>query len=300
MHTWKKAFTDEKLYVAAGPEFEKLEGYILIFLKAIYGLKSSGKRWAEVIHSILKDMKFIPSKADPCIWLSKAPNLRCYEYIAVYVDDLCIAAESPSTIIHIFKTNLKVKGDGKFSYHLGADYFEDPDGTLIRQPRKYIDKVAETYKRIFSDEPPKGHMTPLDKNDHPELDTSAILEGDMAAKYLTMVGQLQQLVTLGTFGLHAHVASMSRFQAAPGQGHIDRLKRIYAYAIRTKDYAVRFRTDQPDYSFLPEQDYDWTCSVYGDIHEILPDGMPEPLGEAVATTATMDANLNHCLVTGKS
>ena len=47
------------------------------------------------------------------------------------------------------------------------------------------------------------------------------------------------------------------------QGHMDRLKRIYAYAIRTKDCAVRFRTDQPDYSFLPEQDFDWTYSVYG-------------------------------------
>ena len=39
-----QAFTDEKLYVAAGPEFQELEGYILIFLKALYGLKSSGKR----------------------------------------------------------------------------------------------------------------------------------------------------------------------------------------------------------------------------------------------------------------
>ena len=28
--------------------------------------------------------------------------------------------------------------------------------------------------------------------------------------------------------------------------------------------------------------------------------MPEPLGEAVITNTTMDANLNHCLATGKS
>ena len=93
-------------------------------------------------------MKFTPSKADLSIWLRKAPNLRCYEYIAVYIDDLSIAAEFSSTIIDIFKTtyNLKVKGDGKLSYHLGADYFEDPDGTFVSQPKKYIDKLAETYK----------------------------------------------------------------------------------------------------------------------------------------------------------
>ena len=70
------------------------------------------------------------------------------------------------------------------TYHLGADYFEDPDGTFVSEPKKYIHKLADTYKRLFNDDPPKGYKTPLDKNDHPELDTSEILERDMAAKYL--------------------------------------------------------------------------------------------------------------------
>ena len=123
-----------------------------------------GKRWAEVIHGILKDMKILPSKADPCIWLRKAPNLRCYEYIAVYVDDLCIAAESPSAIIEIFKSkyHLKVKGDGKLTNHLGADYFEDPHGTFVSQPKKHIDNLlADTYKRLSTEDPPKGYKTLL-------------------------------------------------------------------------------------------------------------------------------------------
>ena len=66
---------------------------------------------------------------------------------------------------------------------------------------------------------------------------------------------------------------------------MDRLKRIYAYPFRTKDYAVRFRTDQPDYSSLPEQN--WTYSVYGDVHKILPDDTPEPFVKAVVTTTDM-------------
>ena len=81
---------------------------------------------------------------------------------------------------------------------------------------------------------------------------------------------------------------------------MDRLKKIYSYAIRTQDYAIRFRTDQPDYSFLPDQDFDWTYSVYGNVQEILSGDMPDPLGEAVITSTTMDANLNHCLAIGKS
>ena len=42
-NAYLEAFTDEKLYMVAGPEFQELEGYILIFLKALYGLKSSGR-----------------------------------------------------------------------------------------------------------------------------------------------------------------------------------------------------------------------------------------------------------------
>ena len=105
-NAYLEAFTDEKLNIVAGPEFEELERFILIFLKALYGLESSGKRWAEVIHDIIKDMKLFPSKADSCIWLRKNHREYCYEYIAVYVDDLCIAAENPEGILNTFKNNI--------------------------------------------------------------------------------------------------------------------------------------------------------------------------------------------------
>ena len=105
-NAYLEAFTDEKLYILAGPELQGLEGYILIFLKALHGLKSSDKRWAEVIHGILRDMQFLPTIADPCIWLRKAPDLRCYEYIAVYVDDLCISAKSPAQLSKLLTQNI--------------------------------------------------------------------------------------------------------------------------------------------------------------------------------------------------
>ena len=64
-------------------------------------------------------------------------------------------------IVNMLKTkyNLKVKGDGKLSYHLGADYFHDQDGTMICQSKKYIEK-NETYTRLFKESCPKGLKTP--------------------------------------------------------------------------------------------------------------------------------------------
>ena len=82
-----EAYTHEKLFIIAGAEFEELEGFILIFNKELYGLKSSGKRWAERFYDIIKDMGFTPSKADPCVWVRENKKMKSYEYIATYVDD---------------------------------------------------------------------------------------------------------------------------------------------------------------------------------------------------------------------
>ena len=193
-----------------------------------------------------------------------------------------------------------MKRDGPLTYHLGADYFRDPDGTMVCQPKKYNDKLKEIYIRLFNTQPPKCLKTPLEKNDHPEFDTTNIFHGHQVNHYLTIVHQLQWLITLGRLDIQAQVISMSRFRAAPRQGHLERLKQIYTYVIRTRDYVNRFRVVEPDYSFLPEQNFDWTHTVYGHVHKIIPHDIPDPLGNSVAATTTVDANLNHCLATGRS
>jgi hypothetical protein len=61
-----------------------------------------------------------------------------YEYIAVYVYDLLIAARDPREITRALEEShkLKLKGVSSLTYHLGCDYFCDKDGTLCYGPRK--------------------------------------------------------------------------------------------------------------------------------------------------------------------
>ena len=193
------AHTQAKLFIIGGAEFEELEGLILIFNKARYGLKSSGKRWAEKFYDIIKDMGFTPSKADPCVWMRENKALKCYEYLAIYVDDLCIAAQDKVQIIQTLQKDfkLKVKGYGPLSHTLGADYTREEDNTIVCLPKKYIERLADSYHSMFKQNPPKNMRTPLDKNDHPELDDSELMKGESIQHYLTMIGQLQWLVTLG-------------------------------------------------------------------------------------------------------
>ena len=107
----------------------------------------------------------------------------------------------------------------------GADYARDKDKTLVCQPKKYIDRLLESYQSMFKQDPPKNMRTPLDKNDHPELDDTELLTGESIQYYLTMIGQLQWLVTLRRVVIHAQVITMSRFRSAPRKGRLERLQR---------------------------------------------------------------------------
>ena len=64
--------------------------------------------------------------------------------------------------------------------------------------------------------------------------------------------------------------------------------------------SIRVRTEEPDYSDLPNNTYDWTYSVYGNVMELLPTDAPEPLGNYVTLSHYVDANLMHDVPTGRS
>ena len=94
--------------------------------------------------------------------------------------------------------------------------------------------------------------------------------------------------------------TMSSFRSAPRDGHLDRVKRICGYLSKMRHSVIRIRTEEPDYSAIPKTEYDWESSVYSGATEELPEDAPEPLGKPVVTTTYVDANLYHCMLTGKS
>ena len=300
-NAYPEAYTDEKLCIMAGPEFKELQGHLLIMVKALYGTRSGGARWHDRLFDILQELKFKPSKADPDVWMRPEPGGTCYEYIAVYVDDLAIAAKDPQAFCNELKKNynLKLKGVGPLEYHLGCTYKKDPDETLAADPRRYVNKILESYERMFMEKPRKSRP-PLEGGDHPELDTSELCEEHQTKQFQTLIGQLQWLISLGRFDIAVHVMSLSRFRAQPRKGHLDRAKRIVGYLLFLPDGAIRFRTGEPDFSSLRDQEYDWTRTVYSGACEQIPHDIPKPLGKHVQTTHYVDANLHHDLATGKA
>ena len=58
-----------------------------------------------------------------------------------------------------------------------------------------------------------------------------------------------------------------------------------------KHFAIRYRTKEPGYSHLPKQEYECSRTVYGNVKEEIPKGIPKPLGKRVISTTLLDANL---------
>ncbi len=75
---------------------------------------------------------------------------------------------------------------------------------------------------------------------------------------------------------------------------------IISYLVKMRHAVIRFHTEEPDFSVLPDQQFDWAYTVYGHLEEVLPHDMPTPLGKFVTLMHYVDANLYHNLITRRS
>lgn len=301
-NAYLEAYTKEKVYVVAGPEFGELQGCLLIIDKALYGLRSSGARFHEKLADTLYDLGFFPSKADPDVWIRDAGDV--YEYVCVYVDDIIAAMKDPGLFMSQLKSdpwNYKLKGEEEPRYHLGGDYVRDPDGTLCYSAKTYIKRLVNNFEVMFGHEP-RTYTSPLEHGDHPELDETEFCNDEQIRQFQSMIGALQWTISLCRLDIGVAVMTLSRYRALPRLGHLERVKRIVGYLRKYPDAAIRFRTGIPDHSAHQEKigDYDWAYSVYYDAKEEIPQDLPVPKGKAVRTTTFEDANLQHDLTTGRS
>jgi len=260
-NAYLEPYTQEKVYIVAEPEFGNRQGRTLVIRKAFYGLKSSGLRWHERLSDVLRDMGFIPSKAERDIWMRDCRDH--YKYIAVCVDDLLIASKDPSSIIKTLSEEhkFKLKSTGAVSFQLGCDWFRDDDGNLCYAPHQYIEKVMDNCLCLFGKCPHNAH-SPLVQGDHPELDTSELLDDAGIQIYQSLNRSLQWAIQIGWFDIATAVMTLSRFRACSCQGHLDRVKRVIGYLSKFKHSVIRIRTDKPDYSNIPKKEFDWFYTLH--------------------------------------
>ena len=165
-NAYLESYTQEKVCIIAGPEFGDRKDHVLIIQKALYGLRSSGKRWHEKFADCMGHLGFKPCKAEPDVWMRR--NGDIYEYVAVYVDDLAFAVKDPEAFLRNLSNEpfkFKLKGSGPIKFHLGMDFERDQEGVLCMAPKKYIEKMIAQYHRLFGEYPKQNVSAPIEKGD---------------------------------------------------------------------------------------------------------------------------------------
>ena len=89
---------------------------------------------------------------------------------------------------------------------------------------------------------------PLEKNDHPVLDSTEICNEEQVTKFLCMIGQLQWAGTLVRYDIQANVMSMSGFRLAPKNWTPREIEKAYGYLSKMKHFAISYMTKEPNYS----------------------------------------------------
>ena len=132
--------------------------------------------------------------------MRKCPTADHYEYVATYVDDLCIIMKDSQSLLDQLMAppyNFKSKGSGELAFHLGYDFKRDSTGTLCMDPGQYVKRMEEAYVQHFKVKPNQNHRLPLQMGDHPELDTTPFLDDDEKEIYMSLVGSAQWSISIG-------------------------------------------------------------------------------------------------------
>lgn len=303
----------EKIWFVGGPECGEDRGKVLILVRALYGLKSSGAAWRAMLVDSIRELGFEPTVADPDVWRRPAvreDGFQYYELILVYTDDILFVSHQARDLITELERRYEVKPDsiGPPSQYLGAHFSKQelPDGSeaWAQDADVFIANAVKTVQSLL-DEDGKGQKlierkAPLPAYYKPEVEMSKELSDDLSSRYRQIVGLLRWAVELGRIEIFHETALMSQYLAAPREGHLEMLYHIFGFLKKHPKQKIVF--DPADVTIDEtcfQHNVNWT-DFYGDVAEELPPKMPTPRGNSVDIHCFVDANHAGNTVTRRS
>ena len=128
--------------------------------------------------------------------------------------------------------------------------------------------------------------TPMPSEYHPETDMTPLCGPLEAARFQSIIGSCNWLITLGSFDINYATMSLSRFNMAPREGHLKHAKKILGYVKFYKQGRIIFDNSCPDQSKYVMEEYENWGEFYPDATEEIPHDMPSPKGKAVRLQST--------------
>ena len=137
-------------------------------IKSLYGLKQASRCWNNLINEYLIESGFQRLEADPCIYVREiqieinGEIVIKFQIVALYVDDLIIAASNKNLITDlekVFEARFKMKKLNKIKQILGMGVHHDKDrNTIYITQQQYIEDSVKRFAKYGISE----FRTPMD------------------------------------------------------------------------------------------------------------------------------------------
>ena len=296
----------EKIFSRAGPEFGDREGAVMIFKKALYGLRSSSRAFRAHFADFLRSLGFFATRYDRDVWMRKRDDEDGYDYVCTHVDDFKIVARDPERWKSLISAAFLLKSIGPPSYYLGNNYnFCANENAWVLSCATYLKECIrrlEADNELCLDGTLWPHRTPLPEGCHPELDDSPLLTELGIRKYQMLIGMAQWACTIGRLDIAFAVSSLSRFSAAPRTQHLALALHLFGYLKKNPNRRIvldsrpllvddDLRTDSFHPDFLED---------YPDAKEDVALDHPPAYGRELETSVFFDADHAHDHVTRRS
>ena len=211
-------------------------GKVLLLKRAVYGLRQAPRAWFEKLKAHLETIGFVPSSADPSLYVLDKDGVRCF--LLVYVDDLLLACSQLSVVQDVKKhitAAFEARDMGEASTFLGYEITRNRAELelVIRQSglvREYAVKFGAQKVKKRSVPIPAGTVL-LAKEDG---------EAPSPDCYSELLGSLLYLAGGTRPDISFAVGALSRFSSNPSRKHWDVLRGVLAYVVSTSMAGIRY------------------------------------------------------------
>ena len=207
---------DCEVYIRQPEGFvETKENTVLVWKlhKSLYGLKQSGRNWNVVLTDFFRSNDFQQSEVDPCLFVKR--DKTDMTYVAIWVDDIVITANSEELINNIketLKKKFKMTDLGPISWFLGIEFEQTDDGISMCQSY-YLKGVLERFEMMNC----KPRTTPCEAKLN-EYDCPAENTPSDVTRYRGIVGSLIYAMICTRPDLAFVVTKLSQNLANPTKG----------------------------------------------------------------------------------
>ena len=244
-------------------------------LKAIYGLVQAARQWWKKFKEVMETMNYIPSPADPCLFIRDNQDKSQSAFVIIYVDDggIFSTKENIQQIIQTLNKDFKVKYLGKLEHFVGCHIIEneEKDTIWIHQP-----KLLKHLKQDFGDiiKTTKEYQTPAGPKTtciRPEKGDPLITKENQSI-FRSGVGMLLYLVKHSRPDIANAVRELSKVADGATEAHWKAMCRLIKYVLDTANYGLKIKPkDNKNNLFYLEGiadseyagDKDSRISVYG-------------------------------------